>query len=126
MTELREIYKCNVCGNVVEVIHTGATSLVCCGQPMEKLEGHSEDTGVEKHLPVVESTETGIKVRVGSVEHPMLEEHFIQLIEVLTADKVCRAELKPGQKPEAVFPVDINAVLNVREYCNLHGLWKTK
>lgn len=126
MTELREVYKCNVCGNVVEVLHTGATSLVCCGQPMEKLEGRSEDTGIEKHLPVVESTDTGIKVRVGSVEHPMLEEHFIQFIEVLTAEKVCRTELKPGQKPEAVFPVDISAVLTVREYCNLHGLWKTK
>ncbi|UWG96343.1 desulfoferrodoxin [Dehalobacter sp. DCM] len=126
MTELREVYKCNVCGNVIEVIHAGASSLVCCGQPMEKLEGKTEDTGIEKHLPVVEAVESGIKVRVGSVEHPMLEEHYIQLIEVLTADKVCRAELKPGQKPEAVFQVNIDAVVSVREYCNLHGLWKTK
>ncbi|NBJ14468.1 MAG: desulfoferrodoxin [Dehalobacter sp. 4CP] len=126
MTNLREIYKCNVCGNVVEIVHAGAPALVCCGQPMEKLEGRSEDMGLEKHLPIVQVTEEGIKVTVGSIEHPMEEKHFIQFIEVLTADKVCRAELKPGQKPEAFFPVDIAAVLEVREYCNLHGLWKTK
>ncbi|MCM1567718.1 MAG: desulfoferrodoxin [Dehalobacter sp.] len=126
MTNLREIYKCNVCGNVVEIVHTGAPALVCCGQPMEKLEGRSEDMGLEKHLPMVQPTEKGIKVTVGSIEHPMEEKHFIQFIEVLTADKICRAELKPGQKPEAFFPVDIAAVLEVREYCNLHGLWKTK
>jgi superoxide reductase len=126
MTNLREIYKCNVCGNVVEIVHTGAPALVCCGQPMEKLEGRSEDIGLEKHLPIVQVTEKGIKATVGSIEHPMEEKHFIQFIEVLTANKICRAELKPGQKPEAFFPVDIEAVLEVREYCNLHGLWKTK
>lgn len=126
MTNLREVFKCNVCGNVVEIVHTGAPALVCCGQPMEKLIAKTEDAGNEKHVPVVEKAEGGIKVTVGSVPHPMEEKHFIQFIEVLTSDQVLRAELQPGQKPEASFRVDISKVLEVREYCNLHGLWKAK
>jgi len=126
MTNLRELYKCSICGNVVEIVHTGATSLVCCGQPMEKMAVKTQDEGREKHLPVVEKTDGGILVKVGSVEHPMLDAHYIQFIEVLTKEKVCRAELAPGMKPEAQFPVAMEDVLQVREYCNLHGVWATE
>lgn len=125
MTKLRELYKCSVCGNLIEVVHPGATSLVCCGQPMDKQTPKTHEEGNEKHLPVVEKTAAGIKVKVGSVEHPMLDAHFIQFIEVLTKDKVCRAELLPGMKPEAEFAIEMDAVLEVREYCNLHGIWAT-
>ncbi|ADY57313.1 desulfoferrodoxin [Syntrophobotulus glycolicus DSM 8271] len=125
MTKLRQIYKCNICGNVIEVVHPGAPALVCCGQPMELLVGNTVDASKEKHVPVIEAAENGIRVQVGSVEHPMEEKHFIQFIEVLTADKVYRAELAPGLKPEAWFPVKQEDILEVREYCNIHGLWKT-
>lgn len=125
MTKLREIYKCNICGNVVEILHIGAPSLVCCEQPMEKLEAKTVDTGNEKHVPVIEEVTGGIKVIVGSVAHPMEEKHYIQFIEVLTKTHVHRAELQPTQKPEASFVLDPKDVLEVREYCNIHGLWKT-
>lgn len=124
MTKIRELFKCSVCGNVVEVIHPGAPALVCCSKPMEKLDAKTDDTGKEKHLPVLEVSAKGIIVKVGSVEHPMEEKHSIRFIEVLTKDKVLRAELEPGQKPAAEFPVELEDVLEVREYCNLHGLWK--
>lgn len=125
MTKLREVYKCSICGNVVEVIHPGAPALVCCHQPMEKLEANVVDAAKEKHVPVIEVSGAGISVKVGSVEHPMEEKHFIQFIEVLTKDQVLRAELEPGQKPIAEFSVKQEEVIEVREYCNLHGLWKT-
>lgn len=124
MTKLREVYKCSICGNVVEIIHPGAPALVCCHQPMERLEAKSEDTGKEKHLPVIEASGTGISVKVGSVEHPMEEKHSIRFIEVLTKNQVLRAELAPGGKPAAEFSVKLEEVVEVREYCNLHGLWK--
>jgi superoxide reductase len=124
MTELRDLYKCNVCGNVVEIVHSGAPALVCCGQPMELLAAKAEDTGREKHVPVVQTTADGLTVTVGSVEHPMEEKHFIQFIEVLTKDQVLRAELHPAQKPQAAFRVNPEEVVEVREFCNLHGLWK--
>ncbi len=126
MTKLRQIYKCNICGNVIEIVHPGAPALVCCGQPMEMLVANTVDASKEKHVPVITSLEDGVKVQVGSVEHPMEEKHFIQFIEVLTAEKVCRAELAPGMKPEAIFPVKKENILEVREYCNLHGLWKAE
>jgi superoxide reductase len=125
LTKLRELYKCSVCGNVVEVVHSGAPALVCCNKPMEKLEAKAEDVGNEKHVPVIEVLSTGIIVKVGSVEHPMEEKHYIKFIEVLTKDQVLRAELEPGQKPSAEFCVRSEDVVEVREYCNLHGLWKT-
>ncbi|NLM20424.1 MAG: desulfoferrodoxin [Peptococcaceae bacterium] len=124
MTKIRELYECAVCGNLVEVVHAGAPALVCCKQPMTLLEGNTVDASGEKHVPVVQSTENGVLAKVGSIEHPMEEKHYIAFIEVLTADKVYRAELKPGQKPEAFFPVTLNEIVEVREYCNLHGLWK--
>ena len=124
MTMLRELYRCEVCGNVVEMQNEGVGELHCCGQPMVKLDGRTEDTGQEKHVPVVEEAEGGIKVKVGSVEHPMEEKHYIKFIEVLTADKVIKAELKPGQKPEAEFCVKKDDIQEVREFCNVHMLWK--
>lgn len=126
MTIIRELYKCSVCSNVVEVVHQGATALVCCNKPMEKLDAKEEETGREKHLPVIEDLGNGILVKVGSVEHPMEEKHSIRFIEVLTKDQVLRAELVPGQKPSAEFAIKQEDVVEVREYCNLHGLWKIK
>jgi superoxide reductase len=123
MTKLRELYQCNICGNVVEIAHEGADALVCCKQPMEKLIAKTEDQGKEKHVPVVKETAGGICVEVGDIHHPMEEKHYIKFIEVLTADKVIRAELKPGQEPMAHFSVTRAEVEEVREYCNLHGLW---
>ena len=123
MTELNEIYKCNVCGNIVQVIHSGAGELVCCGQPMELLKEKTEDEGMEKHVPVIEKTENGVKVKVGSVEHPMEENHFIEWIEVIADGSSYRKFLKPGEKPEAEFEVSAESI-TAREYCNVHGLWK--
>ncbi|MBU1083690.1 MAG: desulfoferrodoxin, partial [Candidatus Omnitrophica bacterium] len=117
-------YKCNVCGHVVEIVSEGAPTLVCCGQPMIKLDPKTEDQGKEKHVPVVESAGDGVKVKVGDVPHPMETAHYIKFIEILTANKVLRKELKPGDKPEAVFCVPKDDVLEVREYCTVHNLWK--
>ena len=125
MTELREIYRCNVCGNVVEVVNEGAPALVCCGENMEKLAAKTEDAGQEKHVPIVEDTGGFVNVKVGSVEHPMEEKHYIKFIEILTNDQVIRAELKPGDKPVAVFNIDKADVVEVREFCTIHGVWKS-
>ena len=134
MTKLREVYRCPVCGNIVEVVHEGAV-LSCCGKPMELLSANTMDGAREKHVPVVERTEGGFCVSVGSVEHPMTEEHYIQWIELLTPLCVMRRELHPGDKPEAVFLIDKATAcgrvaaecgidkVSARAYCNLHGLW---
>ena len=124
MTELNQVYKCNVCGNIVEVLHAGVGKLVCCGEEMEllKAKGQAEE-GEEKHVPVIEKTEAGVKVKIGSVPHPMEDKHFIEWIEVLADGKVHRQYLKPGDKPEAEFAVKAEK-LTARQYCNLHGLWK--
>lgn len=123
MTELKQIYKCEICGNIVEVVHRGGGTLTCCGKPMRLMADNTVDAAVEKHLPVIENIEGGVIVRVGEVEHPMLEEHYIEWIEAHTANKVYKKYLKPGEKPEAIFKVDED-VLFAREYCNIHGLWK--
>ena len=123
MTQLNEVYRCEVCGNVVEVVHAGIGELVCCGQPMKKLTENTVDASKEKHVPVVEKTEDGILVKVGSVAHPMEGNHYIEWIEVVANGKVMRAHLKPGMAPEAKFKFT-GASFTVREYCNLHGLWK--
>jgi len=123
MTELRQIYKCDICGNIVEVVHNSGGTLVCCGKPMTLKKENTQDAAVEKHVPVIEKIEGGIKVSVGAVEHPMTEEHHIEFIEVHTENKIYRKYLKPGEKPVAEFKLD-EEVLFVREYCNLHGLWK--
>ncbi len=123
MTKVREIYRCTVCGNIVEVVNSGGGELVCCGKPMVLLKENTTDGAMEKHVPVVERTECGYKVKVGSAEHPMLDNHYIKWIELLTPHGVMRHELKPGDKPEATFCTDEKEVC-AREYCNLHGLWK--
>lgn len=124
MAERLQVYKCELCGNVVEVLNGGGGELVCCGQPMNLLDAKTSDTGKEKHVPVVEKTDTGFKVTVGSVPHPMEEAHFIQWIELIDdSGKAYRQFLKAGQAPEAVFCVDAKTV-TVREHCNLHGVWK--
>ncbi len=123
MTEVKQVYKCEVCGNIVEVLHNGGGILTCCGQAMKLIEENTVDAASEKHVPVIEEIDGGVVVKVGSVEHPMLPEHYIQWIEVHTEDKIYRKHLKPGQKPEATFKLDEKFVM-AREYCNLHGLWK--
>jgi len=124
MTQLKQIYKCSICGNIVEVLHTGQGQLVCCGQPMELVSEKTEDSGFEKHMPVIKKTKEGILVKVGSVPHPMEESHYIEWIEIIVDGKYCRKFLKPGDKPEALFEVIAKEVI-AREYCNIHGLWKS-
>ncbi len=122
MTELNQVYRCNICGNIIEMVHTGKGELVCCGQPMELLEEKTEDVGHEKHVPVIEIAGNSALIKVGSVEHPMLPEHYIEWIEVLSKGKVYKKFLKPGDKPEAEFPILIE---QARAYCNVHGLWSS-
>jgi len=116
------IYKCELCGNIVEVNHEGGGTLVCCGQNMTYMEEKSADLATEKHVPVIEKIEGGYKVYVGSTEHPMKEEHYIEWIELAGEDFVMKKFLKPGDKPEAIFHTDAENVW-AREYCNLHGNW---
>ena len=123
MTKERQIFKCNICGNIVEVLHTGVGELVCCGQPMELLKEKTEEAGQEKHMPVIEKMGEKIKVKVGSIAHPMEEDHHIEWIEIITEGKICRKLLKPGDKPEVEFYTKAEKI-EAREYCNLHGLWR--
>jgi superoxide reductase len=123
MAKKLEVYKCELCGNIVEVLHGGDGELVCCGQPMKHLVENTVDAAKEKHVPVIEKVAGGVKVKVGSVPHPMEEKHYIEWIELIVNGKAHRQFLKPGQAPEAVFKVEAENV-TAREYCNLHGLWK--
>jgi len=125
MTELKQIYKCNVCGNIVEVIHTGVGQLVCCGEPMELLTEKTADVGLEKHVPVIEKVGNKVKVKVGSVPHPMEQKHYIEWIEIIADGKTCRKFLKSGDKPEAEFETTAEKI-KAREYCSIHELWKSK
>lgn len=124
MIEKRQWYYCEICKNLVEVLDAHAPALVCCHQPMVLLEEKTADQGKEKHVPIMETTADGILVKVGDVPHPMLEEHSIQLIEVLTDNAVYRRELIPGEAPEAEFKISADEVTGLRAYCNLHGAWK--
>jgi superoxide reductase len=123
MAERLQVYKCEVCGNIVEVLHGGQGELVCCGQAMKLYKENTVDAAKEKHVPVVEKVAGGFKVKVGSVAHPMEEKHYIEWVELLVGDKAYRQFLKPGGAPEALFTVDATTA-TAREYCNLHGLWK--
>lgn len=118
-----EVYKCEMCGNIVEVFHGGAGELVCCGKPMMLLKENTTDAAVEKHVPVREEADHGVKVKVGSVPHPMDPDHYIEWIEVIAGGKVYTEFLKPGGAPEAVFCLDA-PIEAMREYCNKHGHWK--
>lgn len=147
MTKINQVYKCNICGNIVQILHIGGGELVCCGQPMELQteqaptqgrdpdsedigaptqgrDSDSEDIG-KKHLPVIEKTAKGIKVKIGSIEHPMEQEHYIEWIEIMVNDNVGKRFLKPGDKPEAEFPVK-HENIQIHAYCNIHGLWQSK
>ena len=123
MAEKLQIYKCIACGNIVEVLHGGDGELVCCGQPMKNMIPKTEDQGKEKHVPVIEKIDGKIKVKVGSVAHPMEEEHYIEWIELCADGKAYREYLCPGMAPEATFMIDATDVI-AREHCTLHGLWK--
>jgi superoxide reductase len=123
MTERLQIYKCQVCGNIVQVIHASTGTLTCCKQPMTLQQEGVTDAALEKHVPVIEKTADGYTVKVGSVTHPMEEKHYIEWIELIADDKSYRQFLKPGDKPEATFKIKADKVV-AREFCNLHGLWK--
>ena len=118
-----EVYKCEKCGNIVEVLHGGAGALVCCGVEMVQLKENTTDAAQEKHVPVKEATDHGVKVTVGSAPHPMESDHYIEWIEVISGGKAYREFLEPGGAPEATFCVDGDIEM-VREFCNKHGLWK--
>jgi superoxide reductase len=122
-TENLQIYKCEVCGNIVEMLHSGAGELVCCGQTMKLFVENTVDAALEKHVPVVEQAGGKVNVKVGSVAHPMEEKHYIEWVELVVDGKAYRQFLKPGDAPEASFDIDAKNV-TAREYCNLHGLWK--
>ncbi len=123
MAEKLQVYKCMVCGNIVEVLHGGVGELVCCGEPMKNLTAKTADEGREKHVPVIEEVDGRIKVKVGSVPHPMEEKHYIEWIELLADGKAYRQFLNPGDAPEAEFSVEAGEV-TTREHCSIHGLWK--
>ncbi len=131
MAKRLEVYKCGACGNIVEVLTGGDGELVCCGKPMARLDEKTADFKTEKHVPVIEKVKGGVKVKVGSVPHPMEAKHYIEWIELLEdATVLCRKYLKPGDAPEAVFDCGSGccgdaARLSAREYCNVHGLWKS-
>ena len=120
-----EVYKCSICGNIVEVVHAGDSALVCCGEDMALLDENTVDAATEKHVPVIEMGDGTIKVSVGSVPHPMEDEHYIEWIELIADNKSYHQFLKPGEAPEAVFNLTASSV-TAREYCNLHGHWSAK
>lgn len=122
-----KLLKCPICGNIVEMIEDKGVPVMCCGKPMVELNANTTDGAVEKHVPVVEINGDILIVKVGSVEHPMLEEHYITMVLVEFDNRVLRVNLKPNEKPEAVFALNgYKGNVNVYEYCNLHGLWKTE
>ncbi len=125
MSEQFSIFKCDVCGNIVELLFAAGGEMSCCGRPMKLLTAGTSDGATEKHVPVLEATAEGCKVKVGSVPHPMQDTHWIEWIEVAAADgRRYKKFLNPGEAPEAVFPIPAADAVCVREYCNLHGLWK--
>ena len=123
MAQLREVYKCEKCGHIIEVLHDANGTLTCCDEEMILMLENVKEAATEKHIPVVSKLEDGIYIKVGSVLHPSFPDHFIEWIEVHTPSKIYRKCLKPGDNPEAIFKIDEEIIL-VREYCNIHGLWK--
>ena len=123
MAERLEVYKCDLCGNIVEVLYGSDGQLVCCGQDMTQLVENTVDAAKEKHVPVIEKTADGFKVKVGDVAHPMEDKHYIQWVEIIADGKSYFQYLNPGDAPEATFKIDADSI-TAREYCNLHGLWK--
>ncbi len=125
MPKRLEIYKCEHCGNIVEVFHGGSVLPTCCGEDMKLMEEQTADSTTEKHVPVIEEIEGGYKVTVGSTLHPMTDAHYIEWIELIAGDEVLRKHLNPSDEPVATFKTDAKKVV-AREYCNLHGLWKSE
>lgn len=125
VTKIGQVYRCELCGNIVEVLHQGAGQLVCCGEPMTLMEEKTEDSSVEKHVPYIEETEDGIIVRIGENEdHPMTEDHYIEWIQITADDVSYRKFLNPSDQPKAKFDITAEEIV-AREYCNVHGLWKS-
>lgn len=124
MAKKMEVYQCELCGNMVEVLYAGGGELVCCGQPMNLLTENSTDAAKEKHVPVIVKAEGGYTVKIGAVPHPMTDAHLINFIELLAGSTVYRQELSPGDAPEAFFATTSSAPVSARAYCNLHGLWR--
>ena len=122
MTKINQVYKCEICGNIVEMVHEGAGELVCCGQPMVLQQENTVDASYEKHVPVIEKTESGYLVKVGSEPHPMIPEHYIEWIEIIADGKSYKKFLKPGEDPQIEFCIKADQIM-ARAYCNLHGLW---
>ena len=125
MTKRHQIYTCGMCGNIIEVLHEGAGTLVCCGQEMKLLVENTVDASREKHVPVIEKTANGYKVKIGSVPHPMEEKHYIEWIALYADGRAYRKYLQPGDAPEAEFLCQAQDV-TAKEFCNLHGLWSAK
>ncbi|MGQ9604045.1 MAG: desulfoferrodoxin [bacterium] len=127
MTKRLEIYKCEICGNIVEVLHEGRGQLVCCGQPMKAMQENTVDASKEKHVPVVERTGDGILVKVGSAPHPMEKTHYIEWVQIVSGSNSWRVFLSPMGKPEGLFKIDPKGMptITAREYCNIHGLWRS-
>ncbi len=121
----KEIYKCSVCGNIVEVLFAGGGELVCCGLPMELQQENTMEASLEKHIPIIERTEKGIRIKVGAHPHPMEENHYIEWIEVFDGKRFFKKELKPGDVPEGEFCIEGGKII-ARAYCNIHGLWKAE
>ena len=127
MNEEKQIYRCNICGNMIEVLHFGGGTLVCCNNEMQLLKEKTEGVGPEKHVPIIEQTENGIKVKIGEVPHPMEEDHCIEWVELITDNGVYRKVFKPGDTPDAEFKINIEDLnqISAREYCSIHSLWST-
>ncbi len=127
MTEKMAVYKCSECGNIIEVLHSGNGELVCCGKPMEQLQERTQDMAHEKHVPIIKFEGETKTIRVGSIPHPMEEQHYIMFIEAISKDGryITRKYLNPGEEPKMDIKVNSKDDLTAREYCNLHGLWKS-
>lgn len=125
MTKRTELYKCTICGNIVEIKHTGASALVCCNKKMDLLTENVTEAAVEKHIPVIKKLKNGYKIIVGDVEHPMIEKHYIEWIQLITENEVYTKFLTPNMKPEAIFEIEADKI-TARAYCNLHGNWKNE
>ncbi|HAQ40832.1 MAG TPA: desulfoferrodoxin [Clostridiales bacterium] len=120
-----KFFICNTCGNLVSLLNEGGGTLVCCGKEMQELVPNTVDAAVEKHVPVIEVEGNKVTVKIGSVTHPMAEEHYIEWIYLETKEGVQRKCLKPGDEPKAVFVLNEgDKVVSAYEHCNLHGLWK--
>ncbi|TYB30720.1 MAG: desulfoferrodoxin [Candidatus Mcinerneyibacterium aminivorans] len=124
MARKYEVYKCEICGNIVEILHGGKGQLVCCGEPMKLMKEQTDDSSTEKHVPFIEKKDGKTIVKVGeNTSHPMEEKHYIEWIELQVDGKVYKKHLQPGEEPKAVFEITGDN-LKAREYCNVHGLWK--